>query len=212
MVGNQWDNWPNHSDLAAMVRNAASPRTKLRKPSNCQRSHRFSRHGYTLVELVAGVAATALLVAGMGSVVMVAARSTSEDSLPACQIQASTAMHDVLADLQYAVSFNERTATAVEFTVADRDGDTDADTIRYSWSGTPGDPLTRKYNGGEAVSFVEGVQAFAYSDLVETVRSYDGTETNHVYQCELALQIGDDAATDVLGAIKTHNAPEVASP
>jgi hypothetical protein len=171
-----------------------------------------SRPGYTLIELVAGVAATSILVAGMGSVVMVAARSTDESTLPARQIQASMAVHDILAELQFAVSFNERTATAVEFTVTDRDADTVAETIRYAWSGTAGDPLTRKYNGGTTVNYLDDVQAFDYSDLIETVTAYDGTETHHVYQCDVTLQVGDNAAARVDGSVKTFNAPEVAAP
>jgi Tfp pilus assembly protein FimT len=173
---------------------------------------KISRRGYTLVELVTGVAATSILVAGMGSVVMVAARSTNESTLPARQIQASRAVHDILAELQFAVSFNERTATAVEFTVTDRDANAVAETIRYAWSGTAGDPLTRKYNGGTAVDYLDNVQAFNYSDLVETVTDYDGTETHHVYQCDVTLQAGDSAAARIAAVAKTLNAPEVASP
>lgn len=172
----------------------------------------IGRRGYTLVELVACVAATSILVAGMGSVVMVAARSTNQDTLPARQIQVSMAVHDILAELQFAISFSERTANAVEFTVADRDADTIAETIRYAWSGTAGDPLTREYNGAAAVNYLDNVQTFDYSDLIETVTSYDGTETHHVYQCDVTLQVGDNGAARIDGSAKTLNAPEVAAP
>lgn len=171
-----------------------------------------SRRGYTLIEVVASVAATSILLAGMGSVVMVAARSTDEDALPMRQIEASLSLQEILADLEYAVSFSERTATAVAFTVADRNADTTAETIRYTWSGTPGDPLRRKYNGGTEVDYLSSVHVFEYSDRVKAATSYDGTETHHVRQCSLVLQIGDDAAARTIGSVMTRNAPEVAAP
>jgi len=182
-----------------------------------QRRLRFwGRHGvrraYTLIELVASIAATAILVAGMGSVVMVAARSTSESPVPVRQVRAAVTAQDILSELEYAVSFSERTATAVEFTVTDRNGDASVETIRYAWSGTPGDPLTRQYNGGTAVEFRKDIHLFSYSDLVETVTAYDGTETHHVYQCDLVIQVGDDSSAQAMSSVKAHNAPEVAAP
>lgn len=173
---------------------------------------RNARYGYTLMEMVASVAATTILVAGMGSVVMVAARSTSESTVPALQIQASTALHEIASELQFAIAFTERTATAVEFTVADRDADAAVETIRYAWSGTPGDPLTRQYNGAAVVDYLANVHAFDYTDLVRTVTFCDGTETHHVYQCDLALQAGPDSSARITSTLKTFNAPEVATP
>ncbi len=171
-----------------------------------------SRRGSTLIEMVASVAATSILLAGMGSVVMVAARSIDEDALPMRQMEASLSLQEILADLEYAVSFNERTATTVEFTVADRNADTAAETIRYTWSGAPGDPLRRKYNGGTEVDCLSNVHVFEYSDRVKAATSYDGTETHHVCECSLVLQIGDDAAVRTVGSVMTRNAPEVAAP
>ena len=58
------------------------------------------------------------------------------------------ALVELLADLEFALAFSEKTDHALTFTVPDRDGDFISETIRYAWSGTPGDPLTRQYNGG----------------------------------------------------------------
>ena len=61
-------------------------------------------------------------------------------------------------DLRLALSFSERTPTAVTFTVPDRDGDGDTETIRYAWETPDGDPatngvapLTMKYNEADAI-------------------------------------------------------------
>ena len=62
-----------------------------------------------------------------------------------------------ICELNYALSFTERPVNVVEFTVADRDGDESPEFIRYAWSGTPGDPLTRQYNGGTIAELVRDV-------------------------------------------------------
>ena len=41
----------------------------------------------------------------------------------------------MLADLQLATGFTERTTKAATFTVPDRDGDSKPETLRYAWSG-----------------------------------------------------------------------------
>lgn len=176
------------------------------------RAHRPGREGHTLIEVVVSVIATSILVAGMGSVVMVAARSTSEETLPIHQIQAAAAVHEILSDLQFALSLSERSATAVEFTVPDRDSDGTSETIRYAWSATEGDPLTRQYNGGDEVDFLANVHAFEYADLVKTVTDFDGNESHHVYECRISLQVGDNVAVQTIGATKMENVPEVAAP
>jgi len=170
------------------------------------------RLGYTLVELVASLAATSILLAGMGSVVYVAARSTDESTTPALQILASSTAHDVLSDLQYAVSFQQRSTTAVEFKVADRNGDGSPDTIRYAWSGTSGDPLTRRYNSGTVANYLENVHVFEYADHIETIQAFDGTQKHCVYQSDISLQVGNDPSSGIVGSVKTHNAPEVPAP
>jgi type II secretory pathway component PulJ len=86
----------------------------------------------------------------------------------------------VTMDLSLAQSFSERTGKAVTFTVPDRDGDGQPETIRYSWSGTSGDPLTRQSNGGTVVTLAENVTRFDLDYLLKslgepgTVESDDG--------------------------------------
>jgi hypothetical protein len=66
------------------------------------------------------------------------------------------------SDLEFALAFSEQTATAMTFTVPDRDGDLLAETIRYAWSGTPGDPLTRQINEGAVATMLEDVHVFQH--------------------------------------------------
>lgn len=170
------------------------------------------RPAYTLVELVASIVATGILMAGMGSVLFVAAQSTDENTTSAMQIAASATAHEILSDLQFAKSFVVRSSTAVEFTVATRDLDATDETIRYAWSGTPGDPLTRQYNLLSSAIFIDNVHVFQYTDHVETVTEFGGTQKHYVYQGDIRLQIGNDPTSLIVAGVKTLNAPEVPAP
>ncbi|MBN2129397.1 MAG: hypothetical protein JW741_07865, partial [Sedimentisphaerales bacterium] len=52
--------------------------------------------------------------------------------------------------------------------VADRNNDDVPETIRYEWSGAPGDPLTRQYNGGAVVEIVGNVERLDLAYDLET--------------------------------------------
>ena len=134
------------------------------------------RAAFTLIELTVSLAITSILLLAVGSAIVLAAKA-----IPNAQDQTNVfltsgkAVDGLLSELQFALAFTQRTANTVEFTVADRDGDTVDETIRYEWSGTAGDPLTRQYNGGPVVPIIDQVQdlVFLYdwhvvSELVPT--------------------------------------------
>jgi hypothetical protein len=104
-------------------------------------------------------------------------------------------MADMAAEVQYALTVTEYTATAITVTVPDRtDANTNPETIRYAWSGVAGAPVTRSYNGGAAVSVVPSVQSFtleyspsaAAADFV-TVRIRTTTSTRTTVETSFAL-------------------------
>jgi hypothetical protein len=66
------------------------------------------------------------------------------------------------ADLEFALAFTEQSARAVTFLVPDQSGDAKLETVRYAWSGTPGDPLTRQFNGGAVAVVLENVHVFQH--------------------------------------------------
>ncbi len=143
-------------------------------------SERASRErrapAFTLVELVVSVAITAILLTGLTSIMVLATRALPDENRPTDRLAALSRVADqIVAELQYAQSITERSARTLAFTVADRNGDGALERIRYAWSGTPGDPLTREYNGGEAVSVVEHVNAFDLSyELRSASEAYTG--------------------------------------
>ncbi|MCH7925855.1 MAG: prepilin-type N-terminal cleavage/methylation domain-containing protein, partial [Planctomycetes bacterium] len=121
------------------------------------RNRRRVRRGFTLVELVAAMTVMTILMMGMGSAMIIASRAIPNDKSPMSIATESRNVLDRLTeDLLYAISVSEKAATALTFTVADRGhGAAGPETIRYAWSGTPGDPLTLEYNGASAVNLVD---------------------------------------------------------
>ena len=139
--------------------------------------YRYRDRGLTLLEMVVTLAITSLIVAGIGSVMMIAGKALPQDAGAARQVADAGRVADRIAsELRYAVSFSEWTGSAVTFTVADRDNDAVPETIRYAWSGTPGDPLTRRYNGGNAIVVLDNVRQFTLGyDLRSTSEQVEGT-------------------------------------
>ena len=148
--------------------------------------------------MVVSIAIVSVIVLACASVVTLSAKSivatagssnaggggSSAGSSPAAQSALARAAAERIADdVRLALSFTERTATAVTFTVPDRNADAAPETIRYAWSGAGGSTifvgltsyaiapytLTREYNGAAPVALAEDVQAFDLKYLSRTV-------------------------------------------
>ncbi len=95
------------------------------------------RRALTLLELVVSMVAMTTLMGGLASALVLASRAIPDDaSSSAVALDAYYVADQMAGELFCARSLSERTATAVTFTVADRDNDAVAETIRYAWSGT----------------------------------------------------------------------------
>jgi len=132
------------------------------------------RCAFTLVEAVAAMAIMVVLLGGMSSAVFIASRAIDDGTDPATITgDATQVVATITDDLTFALSFRELTSTAVTFTVPDRDGDSLPELIRYAWSGTAGDPLTRAYNYGSPVAITEQVDELAFGHLLRTITPPD---------------------------------------
>lgn len=130
-----------------------------------------ARHAFTLIELLVSLGIAGLLMAGLGSAILLATHSVPSPTSPAGQVGAAATGVDVLTtDLYYARSFSSIQPTSLTFTVAPRGADTAPETITYSWSGNKGDPLLRTYNASPAVPVVSNVYSlnFVYNKLART--------------------------------------------
>ena len=130
-----------------------------------------SWRGITLVEMVVSLTITSIILGACGSIVLLASRVIGISAAgPAVSTAAAdAAASQVAADLKVALAITERTATAVTFTVPDRNGDSLPETLRYAWAG-PGSPLTRQYNGQPvpAASIADNVQDFSITYFERT--------------------------------------------
>ncbi len=134
------------------------------------------RPGFTLLEMATSVAVMSILMVGMGSVILVAGKALPDAERPTSKlIRTSELAGEIVAELQEARHIAERTANAITFTVADRDGDGSPERIRYAWSGMPGDPLTRRYNSGSVVNVLENIHVFDLDyDIQSVTEEYPG--------------------------------------
>lgn len=132
-----------------------------------------TRRALTLAELALSLSVMAMLMGGLASAMVLATRAlpAGDDTL-GDTARATRALDIIAQDLLCARAITHSSAHALEFTVSDRSGDGDSETIRYEWSGTAGDPLIREYYTG--TSSTANLLEIAYAfDL-----SYDyATET-----------------------------------
>ena len=171
-----------------------------------------SVRGVTLAELIVSMAITTMLLAGIGSAILLATHAIPDGESPVETTLETAAVADqILADLRYAKTFLKREPADVEFTVADRTGDALDDTMRYLWSGTPGDPVTRQFNGGNTPAILENVEQF---DLTYRVRTLAETTTNRYFvtAVDVKLRVRSDPARRIDAGTHMANEPEVPTP
>jgi len=127
---------------------------------------------YTLVELVVSIAVMTVLVGGMGSVILIASSALpGRQSVHQNDIEAMDCLDQIAGELFYATSITEAGQNRITFTVADRGhGDPGPEAIRYEWSGTQGDLLTRQYNGGGNVKICDNVYNFSLAYSIKAAR------------------------------------------
>jgi len=154
-----------------------------------RRGRNSRRSGTTLLELIAASMTGAILMTGLSGSLYIASHTFDQNSSSVHQMTAQQIISDLMADLHQAIRFTERTANAVTFTVPDRSGDGQTETLRYAWGGANGDPLIYEYNGA-AVTLASGVQQF---DLDYLTRMMIAPPPPPPSGAELLLVVANDA-------------------
>lgn len=122
---------------------------------------------FTLVEAAVSIALCTILVVVVGGSLTNSIAAVDKGADANARVRsASDALDQFNADLAIAESFNQRSAQAVEFTVPDRYQQGYNPIVRYQWSGTPGDPLLRSFDGSTLAPVIGNVQSLNFNYLV----------------------------------------------
>ena len=127
----------------------------------------YLRCGHTMLELVTAMVASAMRLAGLGTVMLISRQIAYTPTASAERLEAAEVAQKLADDLRFASFITERSPTVLAFVVADRNDDGAEEHIRYEWSGTPGDPLYRTLNHGSQVAVLPSVQEFNLEYTVE---------------------------------------------
>jgi len=168
-------------------------------------SHR--RHfGHSLMELVVAMVASCALLAGLGSVMMIARQVALTPSAANRRMDAVAAINQITEELRYATVVLQQTSRCLEFIVADRNGDGTADKIRYEWSGVAGAPLYKTHNGGTS-TIAQTVQdcTFSYQTVATASSPVARSCITHAL---VRLQLGAESHSRVEAAIPLMTRPE----
>lgn len=159
-------------------------------------------HGFTLIEMSVSLLVISILLVGIGSTVLLAGRAIPDADGHAARLYAThRAAEQVLGDVHQAMYVTERTQRAIAFVVADRTKDGRPETIRYSWSGTAGDPLMLRYNGVERV-LLRAVERFDLDyDTASVTETYAGPP---VETSEQTLSQNDPSLLGVTGLLTSN--------
>lgn len=141
-------------------------RSDASSTAHAERQH-FARirAGLTLAELIISISIMSVLLGGIGSAMLLAGKTMpSGNAALIADAEASRALMQIASELSFATSVSSVSSTAIEFTVPDRNhGAAGPETIRYEWSGSAGDPLVRRYNGGSPGTLVSRANSVTIS-------------------------------------------------
>jgi prepilin-type N-terminal cleavage/methylation domain-containing protein len=127
------------------------------------------RRGFTILELVLSLGILAILMVAAESAVLLASRAIPNNtSVPTLSVRSRQGLDGLNSELMFAKTVTELGPRAITFTIADRTGDGAPETLRYAWSGTPGDPVTRQYQTNPAL----GISAATAVPVVDKVYNF----------------------------------------
>jgi hypothetical protein len=121
------------------------------------------------------ILAAAITVAISHVTVQITSAATRVDKRFQIQTEAAVALIRMRTELEQATSIVSLTSTQVTFQHPDVNGNSQTDTVTYAWSGTVGDPVTRKVNTGGAEDILTQCRAFSLSTLAPTIRLVQDT-------------------------------------
>jgi hypothetical protein len=146
------------------------------------------------MELVAAMVASGMLLAGLGSVVLIGRQVAYTPMGALRRTEAANVISQLTDELQHATLVIGQSPKVLEFVITDRNADGTAEKIRYEWSGTSGHPLRKSINGGSPVTVLETVNNFNATYLLEPKTTALTTTTE---SAEAVLAANEPSGTNV---------------
>lgn len=184
-------------------------------------SQSHQRSGFSLAEMVVAISVIGTLSLGLASAVLLTQRAAPDANSSGQRLAVAYGVLDELrADLSLAISVSELRDNAVTFLVGDRDNDGDLEKLRYEWSGTSGDALTRSVNDGAAIPLAASISEFLLeSETVDIDQTVSETLTESDERLLVACEPGTGtlstralmASSPGVGAVFSPVLPEDAS-
>lgn len=130
-------------------------------PLGARPSRSRCARAFTLIELLISTGVVGVLMGAVGGVIVLSVRA-----IPANQegtqgaLEAAGVLARLTGELRMASTVNSGTATMIDFTLPDRNGDGADEQVRYEWHGADDGTITRTLNGGDAQIIATGIAAF----------------------------------------------------
>jgi type II secretory pathway pseudopilin PulG len=126
-----------------------------------------TRAAFTLIEMVTALAISTLIVAAMGSAVMVASAA-----LPTAEIEqvrkTGLQLDWLMLEVSEADTIKAAAGSELAFTIPDRNGDDQPELITYTWDGNAGSSLYRTYNTAAPEAVASDIDSFVVSSTTST--------------------------------------------
>jgi hypothetical protein len=163
------------------------------------------RGGYTLLEMVVALPLLTLLVIGSTAALSIVGKASDNGAdLSKSAMRTPAALEQMQSELECATTIVSRSATQITVTIPDRTGDSAADTVAYTWSGSAGAPLRRQFNGGTAETLLETVQAFGL-----TYNTVTAGPTTTATSIDVRLVAPTAAGAEIVYRMRMLNEPVV---
>lgn len=168
--------------------------------------------GFTLIELLVSSAILSLVLLAASSSIMVVTRAIPDGrGRSNAMILANRAVDTIANDLSFATAVSRASASEVEFSIPDRSGDGEAlaDVVCYAWSGTAGQPLTKRING-TTVNLIDKVNLVQFQYDKRLSPTTPNQYLLKTVTCR--VQVFNDATTSAWTTIRIYNDPVVTGP
>ncbi|MDP1563037.1 MAG: hypothetical protein Q8M16_16790 [Pirellulaceae bacterium] len=123
---------------------------------------RHRRFGYSLIEIAVALPTIGILTVGMCSAVLLSVRAIPQGgSVITASVETARAMEQLERDLRCATQISKRESRDIVFSVPDRTGNGQSESIRYWWSGVDKSAVYRQINNGPSEIVVEQTSNFS---------------------------------------------------